>query len=123
MSKGAVDESAQEPAHDFPVVIANLPASAAEQRVAFALIVFLFIVFVMVAPFASVPLPRVEAFIPVIQTVVCVAELVTAILLFAQYSIQPQPGLLALASGYTFSAGYSLFFKPLLFQAHTRQTV
>jgi hypothetical protein len=35
-----------------------MPASAAEQRVAFALIVFLFIVFVMVTPFASVPLPR-----------------------------------------------------------------
>jgi signal transduction histidine kinase len=114
MPKGAVDELAQEPGHDFPVVIANLPASAAEQRVAFALVVFLFIVFVMVTPFASVPLPRVEAFIPVIQTVVCVAELVTAILLFAQYSIQPQPGLLALASGYIFS-GLFAFLQTLAF--------
>jgi hypothetical protein len=86
MPKGTVGELAQEPGHDFPVVIANMPASAAERRVAFALIVLLFIVFGMVAPFARVPLPRVEAFIPVIQTVVCVAELVTAILLFAQYS-------------------------------------
>ena len=114
MPKGAVDELAQEPGHDFPVVIANMPASAAEQRVAFALIVFLFIVFVMVTPFASVPLPRVDAFIPVIQTVVCVAELVTAILLFAQYSIQPQPGLLALASGYIFS-GLFAFLQTLAF--------
>ena len=68
----------------------------------------------MVAPFARVPLPRVDAFIPVIQTVVCVAELVTAILLFAQYSIQPQPGLLALASGYIFS-GLFAFLQTLAF--------
>jgi signal transduction histidine kinase len=114
MSKGTVGELAQEPGHDFPVVIANMPASAAERRVAFALIVFLFIVFGMVAPFARVPLPRVDAFIPVIQTVVCVAELVTAILLFAQYSIQPQPGLLALASGYIFS-GLFAFLQTLAF--------
>ena len=67
-----------------------------------------------VAPFASVPLPRVDAFIPVIQTVVCIAELVTAILLFAQYSIQPQLGLLALASGYIFS-GLFAFLQTLAF--------
>ena len=81
---------------------------------AFALIAFLLIIFMMVAPFALVPLPRVDAFIPVIQTVVCVAELVTAILLFAQYSIQPQPGLLALASGYIFS-GLFAFLQTLTF--------
>jgi hypothetical protein len=114
MPKSTVGELAHEPGRDFPVVIANMPASAAERRVAFALIVLLFIVFGMVAPFARVPLPRVEAFIPVIQTVVCVAELVTAILLFAQYSIQPQPGLLALASGYICS-GLFAFLQTLAF--------
>src|SRR5215213_10709102 len=102
----------QDSRHDFPVVIANVPASDAERRVAFALIVLLFIIFMTVAPFASLALPRVDAFIPVIQTVVCVAELVTAILLFAQYSIQPQPGLLALAGGYIFS-GLFAFLQTL----------
>ena len=68
----------------------------------------------MIAPFAGVPLPRVDAFIPVLQTVLCVAELVTAILLFAQYSIQPQLGLLALASGYIFS-GLFAFLQTLAF--------
>ena len=104
----------QDSRHDFPVVIANVPASDAERRVAFALIILLFIIFMTVAPFASLALPRVDAFIPVIQTVVCVAELVTAILLFAQYSIQPQPGLLALASGYIFS-GLFAFLQTLAF--------
>jgi signal transduction histidine kinase len=114
MPKDTVGELAQEPGHDFPVVIANTPASAAERRVAFALVVFLIIIFGMVAPFARVPLPSVYAFIPVIQTVVCVAELVTAILLFAQYSIQPQLGVLALASGYIFS-GLFAFLQTLAF--------
>ena len=81
---------------------------------AFAVIVFLFIIFGIVAPFARVPLPSVYAFVPVIQTVVCIAELVTAILLFAQYSIQPQLGLLALASGYIFS-GLFAFLQTLAF--------
>jgi signal transduction histidine kinase len=114
MPKGTVGELAQGPGHDFPVVIANMPASAAERRGAFALIVFLFIIFVMVAPFARVPLPTVYVFIPVIQTVVCVAELVTAILLLSQYSIQPQPGLLALAGGYICS-GLFAFLQTLAF--------
>ncbi len=81
---------------------------------AFALIVVLFVIFGIAAPFARVPLHRVDAFIPVIQTVVCAAELVTAILLFAQYSIQPQLGLLALASGYIFS-GLFAFLQTLAF--------
>jgi signal transduction histidine kinase len=114
MPKGTVGELAQEPDHDFPVVISTTPASAAERRVAFALTVFLFIIFGIVTPFARVPLPRVDAFIPVIQTVVCIAELVTAILLFAQYSIQPQLGLLALASGYVLS-GLFAFLQTLAF--------
>ena len=114
MPKGTVGELAQEPGHDFPVVIANMPASAAERRVALALIAFLFIIFVMVTPFARVPLPRVSAFIPVIQTVVCVAELVTAVLLFSQYSTQPQFGLLALAGGYICS-GLFAFLQTLAF--------
>ena len=114
MPKNTIDESPQEARQDFPILIANTLASAAERRLALALVILLFIIFMMVAPFASVPLPRVVAFIPVIQTVVCVAELVTATLLFAQYSIQPQSGLLALASGYMFS-GLFAFLQTLAF--------
>jgi len=114
MPESTRGQSAQDSRQDFPVVIANTPASAAERRLALALVILLFIIFVMVAPFASVPLPRIDPFIPVIQTVVCVAELVTAILLFAQYAIQPQLGLLALASGYSFS-GLFAFLQTLAF--------
>lgn len=114
MPKSTVGDLDHDSRQDFPVVIANTLASAAERRLALALVILLFIIFMMVAPFASVPLPRVDAFIPVLQTVLCVAELVTAVLLFAQYSIQPQPGLLALASGYIFS-GLFAFLQTLAF--------
>ena len=114
MPKSTIDELPEDSRQDFPVLIANTVASAAERRLALALVILLFIIFIMVAPFASAPLPRVDAFIPVLQTVLCVAELVTAVLLFAQYSIQPQLGLLALASGYIFS-GLFAFMQTLAF--------
>src|SRR6187399_849759 len=112
--QSTVGEPAQDSRQDFPIVIANTVASAGERRLALALIALLFIIFMMMAPFASVPLPRVDAFIPVLQAVLCLAELITAILLFAQYSIQPKLGLLALASGYIFS-GLFAFLQTLAF--------
>ena len=57
---------------------------------------------------------RVDAFIPVLQTALSIADLVTATLLFAQYSIQPQRALLALASGYIFSGSFA-FLQTLAF--------
>ena len=72
------------------------------------------VTFLIIAPFASVPLARIDAFIPVLQTVMCVADLITAILLFAQYSIQPWRALLVLASGYVCSGTFA-FLQTLAF--------
>jgi hypothetical protein len=72
------------------------------------------VTFLIIAPFASVPLARVDAFIPVLQTVLCVADLITAALLFAQYSIEPLRGVLALACGYMFS-GLFAFMQTFAF--------
>ena len=51
-------------------------------------------------PFATIQTVRVDSFVPVVQSIICCADLITAVFLFAQYSIQPRPALLALASGY-----------------------
>ena len=99
---------------EFPLVIAATPASKQERRVALAIILILALVFIVIAPFASVKLPRVDAFVPALQTVLCVTDLITAALLFSLYSIQPLPGLLALASGYIFS-GLFAFLQTLAF--------
>jgi signal transduction histidine kinase len=99
---------------EFPLIIAATPASKKERRVALAIILILALVFIVIAPFASVRLPRVDAFVPALQTVLCITDLITAALLFSLYSIQPLPGLLALASGYIFS-GLFAFLQTLAF--------
>ena len=99
---------------EFPLIIAATPATKQERRVALAIILILTLVFIVIAPFASIQLPRVDAFVPALQTVLCVTDLITAALLFSLYSIQPLPGLLALASGYIFS-GLFAFLQTLAF--------
>src|SRR4029077_11428350 len=99
---------------EFPLIIAATPATKKERRVALAIILILALVFIIIAPFASVKLPRVDAFVPTLQTVLCVTDLITAALLFSLYSIQPLPGLLPLASGYILS-GLFAFLQTLAF--------
>ena len=99
---------------EFPLIIAAAPASKQESRFALAIILILALVFTVVAPFASLQLPRVDAFVPALQTVLCITDLITAALLFSLYSIQPLTGLLALGSGYIFS-GLFAFLQTLAF--------
>jgi len=65
-------------------------------------------------PVANIPLRRVDVFYPVIQTLICVAHLLTATFLFAHYWVQPQRALLALASGFG-SSGLFAFLQSLAF--------
>jgi hypothetical protein len=99
---------------DFPVVIAAMPINERATRIALGFTILLLSVAVIVAPFASTPLTRADAFIPVLQTVMRVVDLITAALLFAQYSIYPKRALLAVASGYVFS-GLFAFIQTLAF--------
>jgi two-component sensor histidine kinase len=79
-----------------------MPAKARQHR--FALLAFAILVaIVMIVMFANIPIPRINAFVPVIQTAICFSDLLTAAFLFAQYSVQPRRALLALAAGFVFS--------------------
>jgi len=97
-----------------PLVIAAVPISERERRIALGVIIVLSSVVVLAAPFANTPLAQLDAFVPVLQTVMCVVDLITAALLFAQYSIYPKRALLAVASGYIFS-GLFAFIQTLAF--------
>ena len=99
---------------DFPVVIASVPASKQERWLAFGLIAFVWLAFAMVVPFAHIPLARIDAFVPVLQTGMCIVDLITAVLLFAQYSIVPKRAVLVVACGYVFS-GLFAFLQTLAF--------
>jgi phosphatidylserine synthase len=112
------EDTPKELAHDagkeVPALIASLPASAQQRRSALGVVIFFSVVFALVVPFAPLQVGRIDPFIPVVQSIVCVTELITAVLLFAQYSIQPQRALLALASGYICS-GLFAFLQTLEF--------
>jgi signal transduction histidine kinase len=111
-----MSEMQRELPHDkeVPHLIAGIPASAQHRRIALGVVIFLAVVFALVIPFAHMQTARIDAFIPVVQTIIFFADLITAVFLFAQYTIQPQRALLALASGYVFS-GVFAFLQTLDF--------
>ena len=99
---------------EAPALIASIPASAQQRRAAFGVVIFLSVVFAIAMPFATTQIARIDAFIPVTQTIVFFADLITAMFLFAQFSIQPQRAVLVLASGYVLS-GLFAFLQTLDF--------
>ena len=115
MSNTAVEFSSVGSDQDFPLVIAAMPISTRDRNIALAAVVLLAITDAIVISFANVQLARVDAFIPVLQTVMCAVDFLTAALLFAQYSIRPMRAVLAVASGYVFS-GLFAFMQTLAFQ-------
>src|SRR5258705_9864104 len=109
LPEAEAEDSVQKEGQDLPLVIATMPATERQRTIAVGIVILLTVAAAVIAPFASIQVARVDAFIPVLQTVVSVADLVTAVLLFAQFSIQPQLALLALASGYIFSGSFAFF--------------
>ena len=92
-------------APDKPLVsLSSLPATRQQRRTVFAVAVALVAAFAITAPFASVQLPSFVSFNPSVEAMVFVNDLVTAILLFSQYSISRSRGILALAIGYLYTA-------------------
>jgi signal transduction histidine kinase len=87
-----------------PIVLAVTPPDRAQVRLALATAGALTAAFLVTAPFATVPLARLDAFIPAVQTALFVTNLITAVLLFAQFYVEHWRALLVLAGGYLFTA-------------------
>jgi signal transduction histidine kinase len=100
----AIEAPLTEAADQNVIVLANLPAGRTERRIAFAVALALLSIAAVVAPFASVPLPRSDAWIPITSTYIFLADLVTWVLLISQFNIVRWHALLVLASGYLFTA-------------------
>jgi len=86
------------------IVLADLPAGPRERRIAFSVALALLGIAAAVTPFASVQLPRSDAWIPITSTYIFIADLVTGVLLISQFDIVRWHALLAVASGYLFTA-------------------
>ncbi|MEH2565370.1 MASE4 domain-containing protein [Bradyrhizobium sp. AZCC 2289] len=86
-------------------ILSHLSPSPAQKRLALGVVLVLLVVFFITAgPLARVQLARIDAFIPAYATAMVVNDSITAVLLFAQFSILRSRALLVIASGYLFTA-------------------
>src|SRR3984957_12823355 len=82
----------------------TLPPRRFDRRLATAVVAASLLIFLAAAPFARVQMPVVWAFVPSYQSALAIHDLITAILLYAQFATFRSRGLLLLASGYLFTA-------------------
>ena len=66
---------------EFEYSMATAPVTRWHRRLAFAVIVVLLAIYGAVVPFATMPLLRIDSFIPMVMAIVFVTDLVTAVLL------------------------------------------
>ncbi len=90
--------------HQQQFLLATLPPSRGQIRLALGIAVALLIVFLIAAPFATIPLQRVDGLVPAYQSVYAVNDLITSALIFAQFSIVRRWSLFALALGFLYTA-------------------
>jgi signal transduction histidine kinase len=96
--------AAPEKSDEAVISLASLPATTQQRRTVFIAGLVLFAVFAALVPFANTPLPEFNAFVPSVAAAMFISELITSLLLYAQYSIAPSRSFLVLASGYLFAA-------------------
>ena len=86
-------------------IISSLPPGRAQKRLALAVVLAMLAAFLVMAwPLSTIQLARVDAFVPAYAMAMFVTDSITAVLLFAQFSILRSRALLVIASGYLFTA-------------------
>jgi PAS domain S-box-containing protein len=84
--------------------LSRLPARPIDRRLALAVAAASALIFALAVPFAQVQLPVIWAFIPTYQSALATNDLITAVLLYAQFGLLRSRALLLLAAGYLFTA-------------------
>lgn len=94
-------------------------AGRREIKYALAAVLISALIFLITVPYAKLPLSQVPAFIPAYVSSLVLCDLITAALLFGQFSVLRSVSLLVLAGGYLFTAcitiAYALIFPGLFF--------
>jgi len=89
---------------DRAFFLSTLPAGSRDRWLASVTAGVSAAIFLAALPFAKVPLTPIGAFIPTYQSALVINDLITAGLLFGQFTILHARGLLVLAGGYLFAA-------------------
>ena len=90
------------------IFLSTLPASNRDRSVALAVVGVSSVLFACAVPFAGTPLAPVPAFVASYQSALAINDLITAVLLFSQFSLLRSRALLLLASGYLFTAAAAI---------------
>jgi signal transduction histidine kinase len=103
---------------DIRESLVNMPPTSGQCRSALIVAAVLIAGVAAVVPFVDTPLPRREEFITVLVAAVFITDFITSIMLFSQLAICRSRALLAIASGYLFTAliviPYALVFPGAL---------
>jgi PAS domain S-box-containing protein len=103
-----------------PLVLSTVPSEQGENRLPLAAVGLSLLIFLALIPFARVQLPQIWAFMPIYQSALTINDLITAVLLFTQFTMHRSRALLVLACGYLFTAAMAvvhLLTFPGLFSA------
>jgi len=87
-----------------PQVVANVPPNDRQRWTARLMVLVLLAILLATWPFATIRLPAIDAFVPSLAAALFISDMVTSVLLFGQFAILRRWALLAIASGYLFSA-------------------
>ena len=79
-------------------------AERGDKKLALVLVVLSGLGFAAAAPFAKLPLLRIDAFIPAYEAALILIDTITAVMLFGQFRWSRSPALLVLAAGYLYDA-------------------
>jgi signal transduction histidine kinase len=93
-----------ERSNEFGFSVVTAHPTLRERQLALAVVGMVLVGFAAVAPFADIPLLRLESFIPSIQVIVSITSIITAVLLFGQFWTVGSREVLVLAAGYLFVA-------------------
>src|SRR5688572_21705577 len=91
-------------AQDRGIFLSILPATQGERRLVLAVVAISLGVFLVCLPFAKAPMLHIDAFIPAYAATVTINDLITAVLLFGQFTLLRKRGLMFLACGYLFTS-------------------
>src|ERR1044072_6252685 len=83
--------------------LSTVPATRGDVRTALDVAAVSAVVLLAAAPFAKTQLAQVPAFLPAYQSALVITDLITAVMLYGQFSILRSKSVLVLASAYLFS--------------------
>src|ERR1700742_4070258 len=101
-------EAATKAVNDRNIFLSTLPAGGRDRTAASIVVGLSFVLFALAVPYAGIPLMPVPAFVASYQSALAINDIITAVLLFSQYSILRSRALLLLANGYLFTAAAAM---------------